>query len=161
MREIQLTSSLFNAVRNESIDTIDLHALKDNLNLINEFGQNLLHEAIAHGNDEVGMTLIELGIDLNHQDSKGQGPLHYAAARNQLQIVEKILSQGGDVAVIDSFGNQPLWTAVFNARGDYRTVSALLICGAEPAHRNKAGRSPRDFAQQIQDHALTELLNAY
>lgn len=152
---------MFSAVRNGTIDSIDIETFRENLDLINESGQNLLHEAIAHGHYAIGTILIELGIDLNHQDSKGQVPLHYAAARNQVQIVEKILSQGGDVAVIDSFGNQPLWTAVFNARGDYRTVSALLACGAEPAHRNKAGRSPLDFAQQIQDHALADLLNAY
>lgn len=155
-----MTYCLFNAVRNESIDTINLHALKDNLNLINEFGQNLLHEAIAHGNDEVSIALIELGIDLNHQDSKGQASLHYAAARNQAEVVARILTQGGDVTVTDSFGNQPLWTAVFNARGNYRTVSALLAHGADTAHRNKAGRSPLDFAQQIQDTELILLLKA-
>ena len=70
-----------------------------------------------------------------------------------------MLEGGAAVDIADRHGNQPLWAAVFNARGDYAIVRRLIECGADPAHANVHGRSPRDFAEQIGDDTLLRVLD--
>lgn len=49
-----------------------------------------------------------------------------------------------------------LWYAVFNANNDYRLVKLLVRYGADALSKNNAIRSPLDFAKQIKD---TEMIN--
>src|SRR5687768_12623996 len=75
------------------------------INVTNEFGQNLLHEAAGWGNVALGEELIARGVNVNHQDSVGQTPLHYAAEHKNLRIAEAILRSGGKLDISDQFGN--------------------------------------------------------
>ena len=58
----------------------------------------------------------------------------------------------------DKYGNTPLWTAVFNSRGNYDVVKQLIKAGSNPFLKNNFGKSPFDFAKQIKDNKLAELL---
>ncbi|KHS62172.1 ankyrin [Pectobacterium brasiliense] len=154
-----MISNAFQFVRDGQSEGLCSLVTSDNVNVTNEYGQNLLHEAIAYGNVAVVNKLIELGVDVNHQDDKGQTPLHYAAQHKMKDVAEIILMNKGDVFVTDKFGNQALWTAVFNARGDYDIVSLLLTHHSLPEHKNNSGRSPLDFARQIKDTGLISILD--
>jgi uncharacterized protein len=132
----------------------------DDINTQNRSGQNLLHEAIAYEKPQLALRLIECGIDLNRADHSGATPLHFAAERKLPAVTAAIVSNGGLVDREDGCGNQPLWTATFNARGDYEVVRILLGVGADPTHRNKSGRSPLDIAIQIQDKELELILRS-
>jgi uncharacterized protein len=129
-----------------------------NVNIENESKQNLLHEAAAFGSIECTLELLNHGIDTNHQDNKGQSPLHYCAANRTNTIAEYLLKKGASLSIEDNYSNQPLWTAVFNARGEYELVRLFIINGADPNHKNKNGKSPLDFAIQINDKKLEESL---
>ncbi|MBC8152128.1 MAG: ankyrin repeat domain-containing protein [Bacteroidetes bacterium] len=135
----------------ELIDEVDI-------NVLNEYQQNLLHEATAKGAIRIAKELITLGINLNQQDRNGQTPLHYAALRKNADIAQAILKAGGNTNIRDNHGNNALWTAAFNARGDYSVVDTLLLFHADATTRNAAGRSPLDFASQINDRKMIELL---
>ncbi|MDX6917661.1 ankyrin repeat domain-containing protein [Pectobacterium carotovorum] len=154
-----MISNAFQFVRDGQSEGLCSLVNSENVNVTNEYGQNLLHEAIAYGNVAVVNKLIELGIDVNHQDDKGQTPLHYTAQHKMKDVAEIILMNKGDVLVTDKFGNQALWTAVFNARGDYDIVSLLLKYNSLPEHKNNSGRSPLDFARQIKDTDLISILD--
>jgi ankyrin repeat protein len=58
----------------------------------------------------------------------------------------------------DIYGNQALWTAVFNAKGNYTVVEAFLKFKQDVEHKNKYGKSPLDFAKQITDQFLIKIL---
>lgn len=133
------------------VDSIDI-------NLENEFHQNLLHEAVAQGNLAIATKLIGNGINIDHKDCYGKTPLHYAAEYDQIELAEIILRNGGSLNISDDYGNEPLWTAVFNARGKYEIVKLFINFRARPNHKNKAGRSPLDFALQIDDQDLIKTL---
>ena len=60
------------------------------------------------------------------------------------------------INIIDYYGNNPLWYAVFNANDDYCLVKLLVKYGADALSKNNAMRSPLDFAKQIED---TEMIN--
>jgi ankyrin repeat protein len=81
--------------------------------------------------------------------------------RNQHSVAEALVKKNrAVVAIADKHGNEPLWTAAFNARGNYETVSMLRRFGANPGHRNNAGLSPRDVAKRMSEDALVRILES-
>ena len=125
----------------------------------NEYKQNLLQEAIAACKNDIAKDLINRNIDLNHQDSNGQTPLHYCAQYLNIEIARLLLSKNADINIEDAYGNNPLWTAVFNARGDYRMVELFIEYNANIYHLKQKGRSSLDFAKQIDDTKLVQILS--
>ena len=96
--------------------------------------------------------------NINQQDYKGETPLHYCAAYFNLEIAELLLQKKAQINIIDKYGNNPLWVAVFNAHGDYRMVKLFLKYNANIQNKNRANRSPLDFAKQINDLDLVNIL---
>ena len=153
-----MSHEIFQAVRLGDRESLAELMKRYPLNVIDEDGQNLLHEAIASNQDDIGEDLIVRGINVNHQDRRGLTPLHYAAMHKKARLAKRILSAGARHDIEDVHGNQPLWTATFNARGDYRIVELLVAHGSSPKHRNHHGKSAVDFAAQIEDRGLLTTL---
>jgi len=149
---------LFQVIRRNEKDIFYSGIDKADINQVNEDGQNLLHESVASNNLEFANELIKRKIDINHKDLNSQTPLHYVAYHKTLEIAELILIYGASLAIEDNYGNQPLWIAVFNARGDYEMVKTFLKFKPDVNHKNKNGKSPLDFAKQIHDQALVNIL---
>lgn len=150
-------NTLFRAVRLGQL--ADESLLARHLNDLNEYGQNLLHEAIAYNQVETAIRLIRKGINLNLGDQDGATPLHFAAAYRLSAVATELLERGANPNVVDKHGNSPLWTAAFNARGNYALVELLKKFGAVATVRNQYGKTPIDFAKQIDDAFLTKLLS--
>jgi ankyrin repeat protein len=93
------------------------------------------------------------------QDCRGQSSLHYLGFYPYLELVKVIINNGADLELKDNFGNAPLWYFVFNARGHYDFVELLIQNKANPNAINNAGRSPINFASQINDQRLIEILS--
>ena len=100
-----MLTDLFQAARRNGSSAVTTLAGAPDINVRTEEGQNLLHTAIAYGNQSVVGELLKLRIDVNAQDSKGQSPLHYAATYQNVDAVEQILSNGGDLSLVDAHGN--------------------------------------------------------
>jgi uncharacterized protein len=125
----------------------------------NEFGQTVLHEAVAYNNGDIIKDLIQHGVEINAADKNGQTALHFTAAHKQQVMARTLLEHGASLEIADKYGNQPLWTAVMNARGQYEIVKLFVEHGGNIHHKNKAGRSPLDFARQIGEAPLIALLS--
>lgn len=151
-------NDLFQLIRLKENQNLRVLFSSIDINILNENSQNLLHEAIAFSNDEILEDLIKYGIQLNQQDYNGQTPLHYAAAHSNLVAVKMLLSNGSDTNICDNYGNTPLWTATFNARGKYDIVRLIRAAGGNPENKNKHGKSAVDFAVQINDKQLENIL---
>ena len=108
--------------------------------------------------NDIATNLINRNININQQDYKGETPLHYCAAYFNLEIAELLLQKKAQINIIDKYGNNPLWVAVFNAHGDYRMVKLFLKYNANIQNKNRANRSPLDFAKQINDLDLVNIL---
>jgi uncharacterized protein len=131
-----------------------------NINIQDEDGQSLLHEAIACNNLDFGLDLIKRGINVNLADDNAQTALHFAALYNSFQLASAILKNGGNLNLTDVHGNNPLWTAVFNCKGKhYDMVQLFMENGGDPLTKNKHGRSPLDFANQVKDQKLINILS--
>ena len=107
---------------------------------------------------------IENGVDVNLCNKQGKTALHYAAESNLLEIARYIIAHNGKVDISDQWNNEPLWTATFNYKGfkdRLEIVELFLKNGGHKEHKNNAGRSPVDFANQVGFPELTELLSNY
>ncbi|HVU55802.1 MAG TPA: ankyrin repeat domain-containing protein [Puia sp.] len=127
-----------------------------------EYNRNALHAACISNAKEASLELISAGIDVNSRDGyTGATPLHYCAVYNRYEIAKIIIEHGGRLDILDNYGNEPLWTAVFNVKGKEEKlplVSLFLNNGANKNHKNHAGKSPYDFANQVKFLPLVKLL---
>lgn len=134
------------------------------LNIVDIEGDNALHLAVLKKNIEIVKLLIRSGWNVNSLNKKGKSPLHYAADLNLIDISKILIENNADIAVTDIYGNQPLWTAVFNAAdGDIKKlpiVELFIKEGANKNHKNHAGRSPIDFAKQVNYFPLLKVLGS-
>lgn len=123
--------------------------------------QTLLHEAIAFSRLEFVNPLLAKGVPIDAKNKNGQTALHYAATRANREAMELLLDAGASVNIEDKFGNTPLWTVALAAKGDTVLIEPMLKRGADPSHKNKAGRSVRDHAEQSQNAELIALCQRY
>ncbi|MDF9796329.1 ankyrin repeat protein [Catalinimonas alkaloidigena] len=102
--------------------------------------------------------LIEHKAHVNQQDKSGYTGLHFATQEKNEEVIRLLLTNHADPNLIDSHGNSPLWTAIFNAKGDFEIVKLLMSSGADPQHKNKYDRSPDDMAKSIYGKEINELI---
>jgi ankyrin repeat protein len=101
--------------------------------------------------DAVGRELAA-GADPNAAGDQGTTPLQVAAQNGHQEVAELLLDAEADANRADPHGNGPLWNAVHQAclarrtDGNLTIVTMLLAGGADPDHKNRYGRSPRDRA---------------
>ncbi len=93
--------------------------------------------------------LIDKDANLDHQDRNGYCALHFAAQECNDKIVNILLKAGASTELRDVYGNTPLWTAAFNARGNYTVFSALLSSGASLKNENNAGKTVAEMAAML------------
>lgn len=149
---------IFHMVENGNLEMYKNYIEMFELNIINQNGMSLLHKAIAYQHWEIAFDLVYRSIDVNIQDHKGQSSLHYLGFSPNLELAKAIIQNGGMLELKDYFGNSPLWYAVFNARGNWAFVELLIQNNAKPNSVNKSGKTPLDFAHQIKDQRLIEIL---
>lgn len=149
---------LFQIIRRDDFSTFLKYIDEIELNTLNEYGQNMLHEAIAFKKNGIANKLIDLGINLNQQDYRGQTPLHFISINSEIELVKKMLANGANVDIKDKYGNIPLWYAVFYVKGKYEIVELLMQYHSDPFTKNNVNRSPLDFAEIKSNPKLIEIL---
>lgn len=152
---------LFKIIREGNINDLKSEISSQNINALNENKQSLLQEAVIRGKDEISKYLIENGIDINNQDNTGQTVLHYIPIYKNLDLAKEIFKNNFNINIQDIHGNIPLWTAVFNARGDYNIVKLYIENGANLDIKNKVNKSPYDLAIMMKFPELIELFESY
>jgi len=145
---------------------IDYSSAEEAIALIEKGGVDILDgeartpliNAVLKGKKMVVSWLIRHDANINHQDRNGWSALHFAVQEKNTEMAEHLLQYGASANLQDAYGNTPLWRAAFEARGSYDIVRLLLSHKADPNLKNKANRSPMDFAVQIGDDALIQIL---
>lgn len=155
-----MNDKIFQAIRlGENIVFEKLLSTTD-INTLNESKQNLLQHAISYKNTKASTLLIDKAINLNHQDDRGYSALHYCSLYKDVDTCNKILRNINVLVNIkDAHGNSPLWTAVLNSKETYDIVNLLVRHGGNPYSVNNVGKSPFDFAKQINDLNLMKVLD--
>jgi FOG: Ankyrin repeat len=135
-----------------AIDSVDIDIV--------DSGSSLLTSAISYSRPEIVQDLIMRGININYQGERGMTPLQITIQWKNFELAKQLVSLGADVNVRDLYGNNALWYATAFANGNYDVVKLIVEKGGDAITKNNAGRSPLDFARQIGDEELIELLSA-
>lgn len=152
--------NVFQFVRLNNLNEFKKTVDRDNVNLyINEYNQNLLHEAISNNSLDIIDYLFKINININYQDEEGKTPLHYAVLYKNIYTINLLLSNKLiNKNISDIYGNNSMWIAVFNARGEYDIVKLLKKYDVDYLSKNNNGMSPLDFAKNIEDIELINIL---
>jgi hypothetical protein len=126
------------------------------------FGQSRLMEHISYAPLGYLERLIDAGVDVNARDHKGRTALHKAAYNGRISAARLLLSHKADPNAVTHEGLTPLmatfhpgWSGL---QGRLEITRLLLMSGAHPDLRDKAGRKFTDYVEyQFRGH-VTELL---
>ncbi|WP_043930594.1 ankyrin repeat domain-containing protein [Bacillus sp. EB01] len=132
---------------------------KKQMNKKSSSGSGLLHYAISGNRFDIASFLIDQGIDVNMTNADGQTALHLVCVNQDLTVAKQLLERGIDVNLKGKYGNNAIWTAVFNCKGrNYEMVELLMTYNPDIHNKNKAGKSPLDFAKQVGNEILITIL---
>ncbi|MEC1526245.1 ankyrin repeat domain-containing protein [Neobacillus niacini] len=152
-------ADIFTLARFGDLESFKKKFVLEDINKKNEYGNGLLHYSIAGNKFDISMFLIKNGIDVNMTDADGNTSLHLICEHPNLDVAKEIFTQGGDLNIRNKFGNNAVWAAVFNCKGRYYYMVELFMkYNPDTTTKNKAGRSPLDFAKQVGNDKLVNLL---
>lgn len=116
-----------------------------NVDLMNATWHTPLMLASAGGRSAIARLLLDAGADVNRMNRNQETALTYAVVWGQLRTVKLLLAYGADVEERRG-GWSPL---MYAANSEHpRIVEVLFEYGADPARRDRYGRTARDIAAQ-------------
>ncbi|MCX6773997.1 MAG: ankyrin repeat domain-containing protein [Candidatus Micrarchaeota archaeon] len=125
---------------------------------IQEILNSRLFKAASAGKDNVIMSLLDEGADLNAKDSHGWTALSLAVFYCNAKTCEILISRGADVNTRDIIGDTPLHWAAFH--GHISICKILVENGADLRAEGKSNELPHTVAM-LRGHRLTsEFLKA-
>ncbi|MCI4385750.1 hypothetical protein PGIGA_G00054400 [Pangasianodon gigas] len=135
---------------------------KEHVSMLFKDNNSLLHHAVASGNTESVMLVLNHGASVNCQSANGYTPLVVALLKKFHEICGLLVECGADV----NLAEQDLWTPLHFASqsGDDRAVRLLLDAKATANAKDKDGWTPLHLAAQnghenVVRHLLSRLSN--
>jgi hypothetical protein len=105
-----------------------------------------LHAAIEEGLEDKFVRLLdEQNLSPHTANAAGNQPIHTAAYYGRVRIIETLLSRGIDVNANGPRENTPLHFAA--SQSHFEAVKFLVGAGANPATRNRNGKTAYDVAK--------------
>ena len=98
---------------------------KSLINARDRDGSTPLHCAVWKGHEQVVVSLIEAGADVNahnENDHWGTTPLHAAAHANQARIAQLLIEHGADVNARDREGRTAMFHTTFHKANAVATI---------------------------------------
>lgn len=95
--------------------------------------------------------------NVNAVDKNGNAPLHICAAQGDGVLIEILLKYGASINAKNAMKQTPLHVALIHH--NFMEVEILMRFRADPRIRDHRGRNAIEFAEDLQDWRMLELLN--
>jgi ankyrin repeat protein len=165
------TQSIHSIARRGNLTEFESQFNRSTINDISEVGYSLLHDAIAGGNYETAIFLIENGINLALKDPEGQTALHYIPwhfkgfKNNEEPLsIAKLILKKIDKESLNSrdavYWNTPLMTSIIKLQS-YELVELILEAGADPLIPNINNLNAIQFLDIRNNTRLKEIFSKY
>jgi ankyrin repeat protein len=118
----------------------------DAVHAVNNTGWTPLHWASSHGNESAMRVMVELGAEIDRQNSFGWTALISDISRKpkRSSIVELLLALGADVNLVVNDGRSACLVAAAHEKP--AVLCALVAAGGDLDQPNKRGETPRMIA---------------
>lgn len=136
------------AAKQGKMAMMDLMLKKDkHINIFSDaYNWTFLHMTVREGWLKATRFLLSKNVDINARNALGKTPTHIAAGKWHTGLLEELLKYHPDLNVQDAEGNTPLHEAAMAGNVSFKTIKMLLVHGADPSIRNKAGLTPLQIA---------------
>jgi len=130
-----------------------------NIDVKNEEGQTLLHEAASEGYYNAVKKLLQKGSNVNAKNANGETPLHASVWGGNPRVTMLLIDAGADVNAKDDSGKTPLHTA---ARKGFPEVACILLdAGADVNAKDEFGKTPLELVQRQGSREIIVVLRKY
>lgn len=145
------------------IDSGDLDRVKficgsHGIDAYDSYYRTTLILAVTSNKRQIVDWLLKEKANINNRDRNGYTCLHFCGQEKHEEMTKLLLANGADPNLPDEHGNSPLWTALFNAKGDFKVVKLLRENGADARLKNLYNRSPDDMAKTMYKASIDELI---
>ncbi len=117
---------------------------------------SMLHIAVARGDVESAMALLNDGLPIDLLARDGLAPLHWALAREDTAMLSFLLERGSPIDVRSDEGATPLMNAIQDGNSEMTTF--LLDHGADPDATDERGFTGLHRAAEMGHAELVRLL---
>lgn len=120
-------------------------------------GSTYLHDAALKGQNKIVQLLLDCGAPVDALDRSGATALQDAALAGHADVIAVLLDRGARINAADrDSGATPLMLAA--SLGRAHAVALLLRWGANPALRDRLGRTALDRAKETEEDDTVKLL---
>lgn len=114
--------------------------------------------AVQNSSDDVFLSMIEAGGDVNGLLGNGDRPLHIVLRVSSAAKAIMLLDHGADVTLTNASGETPLHLAAQSNYLDLGVVQRIIDAGADVNARDANGATPYDVAETYGSWAIRDLL---
>jgi ankyrin repeat protein len=130
-----------------------------NIDVKNEEGQTLLHEAVSEEYYNAVKKLLQKGCSVNAKNANGETPLHASVWGGNPRVTMLLIDAGADVNAKDDSGETPLHTAA--RKGFPEAAGILLDAGADINAKDEFGETPLELVQRQGSKEIIVVLRKY
>lgn len=162
-------SELMRAIASHDREKIDMILSKNpNLNQTTNNNSTAIFIAAKENDTKTLKKLIDLGMDINHQNNFFYTPLHVALAANAYEVAEILINKGAKVDLFaqNSYKKTPFMLEIWKKDINYTILDTLIEKGADVNKRYKREQTLLMMASRSCNDTLVEYLlekgaNAY
>ncbi len=110
---------------------------------------------------ELVKLLLKAGADAKVTDKEGNNALHYSARGKNSEVVPLLIRAGTLINQKNNHGNTPLHLAIKEDSPEGKTVSALMINGADANLKDSWGKTSLDIAREMGRNKILLILESH